>query len=62
MNSQSFHLILWMIKTGPTDPPEHMYLYGIPAATFVGGYIYVRILIYVASFVATFFQLSNCFN
>ncbi|XP_021950166.1 NAD(P) transhydrogenase, mitochondrial [Folsomia candida] len=24
----------------PTDPPEHMYLYGIPAATFVGGYIY----------------------
>jgi NAD(P) transhydrogenase len=27
----------------PTDPPEHMYLYGIPAAAFVGGYLYVRI-------------------
>lgn len=22
----------------PTDPPEHSYLYGIPAATFLGGY------------------------
>ncbi|MCL4137148.1 UNVERIFIED_CONTAM: hypothetical protein GTU68_047650, partial [Idotea baltica] len=22
----------------PTDPPEHKYLYGIPAATFLGGY------------------------
>lgn len=22
----------------PTDPPEHNYLYGIPAATFLGGY------------------------
>ena len=22
----------------PTDPPEHNYLYGIPAAAFLGGY------------------------
>lgn len=24
----------------PTDPPEHMYLYGIPAAVFLAGYSY----------------------
>jgi len=27
----------------PTDPPEHMYLYAIPSAAFIGGYVYAML-------------------
>lgn len=33
----NFYSLLPQIS-GPTDPPEHNYLYGIPAAAFIGGY------------------------
>lgn len=44
----------------PTDPPEHSYLYGIPAATFLGGYAATAYLGYTESHQMAYLAASLC--